>query len=146
LPRKTLTARSTVGSSTRVRRGVIAIIQQGRVYLMIRRAAHIAKGGHWCFPGGHLEPGENSREAIQRELKEELGIETVPVERLGSVRVLDPGYILAVWRVKHLTGRLCPAPQEIADLRWLLPNQIRAIQPGLPSTQDVVDMLEAWRM
>jgi mutator protein MutT len=110
---------------------------------VIRRAAGIAKGGYWCFPGGHLEPGETSRQAIQRELAEELGIRIRPIQRVGSIRVLDSKYILAVWRVEHTSGEFHPAKQEIAEIRWLLPEEVRAIEPGLPSTARVMDMLEA---
>ncbi len=127
----------------RVRRGVIGIISRGMRYLVIRRAGGIAKGGRWCFPGGHLEPGETSRQAIQRELAEELGIRVMPVKRVGSVRVIDSNYILAVWRVEHTAGEFHPAEQEIAEIRWLLPDEVRTIQPGLPSTARVMDMLEA---
>ena len=130
-------------SSKHVGRGVIAIIKHGPRYLTIRRADRVAKGGYWCFPGGHVEPGENSRRAVRRELEEELGIEVLPVERLGSVRVLDPQYILAVWRVEQASGELRPATEEIADVRWLLAHEVRAIEPGLPSTQRVMDMLES---
>ncbi len=126
----------------RVGRGVIGIIAREGRYLVIRRAAGIAKGGYWCFPGGHLEPGETSRQAIQRELAEELGICVRPIQRVGSVRVLDSKYILAVWRVEHTSGEFRPAKQEISEIRWLLPEEVRAIQPSLPSTARVMDMLE----
>ncbi|UCC29708.1 MAG: NUDIX domain-containing protein, partial [Phycisphaerales bacterium] len=76
----------------RVRRGVIGIISSGPAYLVIRRAPGIPMGGYWCFPGGHVEPGETPRQAIKRELAEELGITVVPTERVGSVRV-DAQYV-----------------------------------------------------
>ena len=69
----------------RVRRGVIGIIASGSAYLMIRRAPGVARGGYWCFPGGHVEPSETSRQAVQRELVEELGIDVVATQRVGSV-------------------------------------------------------------
>lgn len=51
------------------------IVEGGRVLLSQRKAgAHLE--GKWEFPGGKVEPGEDPREALRRELVEELGIET----------------------------------------------------------------------
>lgn len=127
----------------RIRRGVIGILSRGARFLMIRRAPGLVRGGCWCFPGGHVEPGETPRMAIRRELAEELGIEVVPLRRLGSVRLPDVGYVLAVWRVRHVAGTFVPAAEEVADTRWVLADEIRSIQPGLPSNERVFHMLGA---
>ena len=124
-----------------MRRGVIGILTRGSDYLMIRRAPGVVKGGYWCFPGGHVEAGETSRQAIRRELAEELGIEVVPVECVGEVRVVDSGYILAVWRVDPIVRSFRLAEAEIAEARWLSPAGIRAITPSLPSNERVLGML-----
>ena len=43
--------------------------------LFLRRANYIRQfGGKWCFPGGHIDNNETSKDAIIRELKEETGI------------------------------------------------------------------------
>ncbi|MCQ8831784.1 NUDIX hydrolase [Streptomyces malaysiensis] len=34
--------------------------------------------GHWALPGGHVDPGESSREAATRELAEETGVHVTP--------------------------------------------------------------------
>ncbi len=125
----------------RVRRGVIGILRKGSDLLVIRRAEGIAKGGCWCFPGGHVERGETPRRAVQRELAEELGIAVEPIERRGSVRVSDSNHILAVWTVRHVGGRFRLAHHEIAEMRWLSPAGIRSIQPNLPSNKEVLAML-----
>jgi 8-oxo-dGTP diphosphatase len=60
-----------------VRVGVAVIVRQGPMVLMgLRKGAHGA--GTWSLPGGHLEPGEDIKEAAARELGEETGIELSP--------------------------------------------------------------------
>lgn len=125
----------------RVRRGVIGILSRGATYLLVRRAPGIVRGGSWCFPGGHVERGETPRRAIQRELTEELGIKVAPTQRLGSLRLADLKYVLAVWRVDHTGGRFQLARDEIAEAQWLTPQQIRVLRNGLPSNERVLEML-----
>ena len=60
-------------------RGIV--IRNGQV-LMVR---HENDGtGHWCLPGGGMEPGETPEECIVREVREECGI-AVEVVRLLTV-------------------------------------------------------------
>jgi 8-oxo-dGTP pyrophosphatase MutT (NUDIX family) len=40
-----------------------------RAFLLLNYA-----GGHWDFPKGHVEPGENEEETARREIREETGI------------------------------------------------------------------------
>src|SRR5712671_345295 len=55
------------------------LIEGGRVLLSQRKAGtHLA--GAWEFPGGKILPGEDPRDALSRELREELGIETTTGE------------------------------------------------------------------
>ncbi len=124
-----------------MRRGAIGILARGGRYLAIRRAAHVRKGGCWCFPGGHVEPGENSRATVERELREELGIDVLAVLRLGSVRV-GQEYVLAVWLVQPIGGALNINPAEISEAKWLSADDIRGCRPALASNEHVLEMLE----
>ncbi|MFQ5495788.1 MAG: NUDIX domain-containing protein [Phycisphaerae bacterium] len=127
----------------RVRRGAIGVLSRDGAYLMIRRAAGVAKAGLWCFPGGHVERGETPREAVRRELAEELGLVVEPFERVGSVRVPDSRHVLAVWRVRRIGGEVRPARDEVADVRWLRPADIRRMDQSIASNEQVLRMLEA---
>ena len=55
---------------------VAAVLQRadGRL-LMHQRPVNKHHGGLWEFPGGKVEPSENTKEALARELEEELAIE-----------------------------------------------------------------------
>lgn len=127
--------------TARVRRGAIGVLRRGPRYFMVQRAAGVPKGGFWCFPGGHVEAGETSRDAVKRELSEELGIEVETVERVGAVRILDTNHVLAVWIVKRIGGEFRPAASEIAEARWLTAEEIRRIPRSIPSNERVLEML-----
>ena len=123
------------------RLGVIGVLRQGERYLLVERAAGLSNAGSWCFPGGHVEPGETSREAVVRELREELGIEVEPVALLGPVRVQSPRYRLDTWTVRLVSGELRAQPDEIAAWAYLTLDEIRAHPRGMPSNAQVLALL-----
>ena len=50
-----------------------------RYFLLLHYPAINRKGGHWEFPKGHVEAGENEEETMRREIKEETGIEDLKI-------------------------------------------------------------------
>ena len=56
--------------------------------LLLRRSDN----GHWCLPGGRMEPGESVVDAARREIREETGFE-VSLGRLVGV-YSDPSFMV----------------------------------------------------
>ena len=74
----------------------------------------------WEFPGGKIEPGEGSEEALVRELNEELGIGAVIGRRVAQIRhkYRNGGTIdLQFFVVREFDG---PLQNKIFnDMRWV---------------------------
>ncbi|MCD4739825.1 NUDIX domain-containing protein [archaeon] len=49
--------------------GAVVFIENPRKYLILQY-----EGGHWSFPKGKIEPGENLQETARREILEETGL------------------------------------------------------------------------
>jgi 8-oxo-dGTP diphosphatase len=62
-----------------------SLVRPTRVLAARRRNVPLAEGP-WEFPGGKVEPGETHREALVRELREELGIEAVIADEIDEPR------------------------------------------------------------
>ena len=58
-----------------MKRVVAALIVKNGKILVCQRTRHQVMPLKWEFPGGKIEYGEEPREALRRELEEELGIE-----------------------------------------------------------------------
>ena len=90
----------------------------GRV-LITQRLADDTLGGYWEFPGGKVEPGEELKAALKRELAEELGVEAeigVEIHRIIHAYP-DRDVRLYFFAARIVSGE--PQKLEVADLRWV---------------------------
>ncbi len=98
---------------------------EGRV-LLSRRPAHAHQGGLWEFPGGKCEAGEDGRQALGRELAEELGIAVTAAEPLIQVRHRYPDrhVLLDVFEITGFEGT--PTGRENQPLVWVGTEELPA--------------------
>jgi 8-oxo-dGTP diphosphatase len=61
------------------------ILKNGKV-LVCQRTRHQSMPLKWEFPGGKIEDGEQPRDALRRELEEELGIDAQIGEEVARIR------------------------------------------------------------
>jgi len=61
------------------------IVKDGKV-LVCQRTRHQTMPLKWEFPGGKIEEGEQPRDALRRELEEELGIDATIGDEMARIR------------------------------------------------------------
>jgi len=121
----------------------LALVQVGpdgkKRLFVARRAPGRRHGGLWELPGGQVEPGESEKEALVREIREELSIEVALEESIGAATVSAGafGVRMVVWvaRSHHGTPTLIDHDQKA----WLTAAELDAVSwapadiPHLPA-------------
>ncbi|MCX5514484.1 8-oxo-dGTP diphosphatase MutT [Kaistia algarum] len=104
-----------------------ALVDADNRILIAQRPEGKALAGLWEFPGGKVDPGERPEDALIRELREELGIETktaclAPLtfasHAYPEFHLLMPLYVCRRW-----TG--IPESREGQALKWVRAKALR---------------------
>jgi len=104
-----------------------AVLVRDGTVLAARRGPGRSMAGYWEFPGGKIEPGESPREALVRELREELRCE-VSVE--GLVETTSHAYDFATVQLTTFFAAIEygePQAIEHAELRWIPVADLRSV-------------------
>lgn len=119
---------------------VAALIQEGdRVLLDRRHEGPLA--GHWEFPGGKVEPGETGKQALRRELIEELGVEaSVGREVARSTDVSRDVEITLVLYEAVLRGQ--PRAVDVEIIRWFSLHELDDL-PMPPADRPLVEAIKS---
>jgi 8-oxo-dGTP diphosphatase len=120
---------------------VAGVIARGDRVLLTQRSPSRDYPMHWECPGGKIEQGEGPRQALRRELAEEIGLLDVGVERMPffeTALVLEGKVVVlafyrveasAVWRpmLKDVEGAGWFTRQEMLGL-LLIPGNVRLLE------------------
>ena len=114
----------------------------GRVLLTQRpEGSHLA--GTWEFPGGKREPEEGDREALARELAEELDVQADIGTLVAEIEHAYERFVVHLRLFAAVIRAGTPRAVEVADLRWVRVDEMRAL-PMPPADGPLIDALEAY--
>jgi len=113
-----------------------ALIIEGGKILVTQRKKDSPHGFLWEFPGGKVKEGEEPREALRRELMEELDVEAEVGMIFDVVFHSYPEYpiLLLVFRCRVEKG--LPKPIGCHDLRWVTLRELEKL--AMPPADDPV--------
>ena len=124
-----------------MKRVVAALIfKQGNI-LICQRTRHQTMPLKWEFPGGKIEDGEQPRDALHRELDEELGIDAEIGEEVTRLRHEYPGggaVELRFFNVREYAREL--ENKIFKDIRWVAPAELPAydfLEADIPIVRDI---------
>lgn len=123
--------------------GVGAIIMNGDNVLLVRRANPPLQG-QWSLPGGLVETGETTQEAVVREVLEETGLQIAPVKLVEVFeRILrdDQGQVeyhfVLIDYLCRVTSGDAHAASDVTDVRWAKLDELASLAVA-PETCGVI--------
>lgn len=116
---------------------VAALILNGAGQVLAVKCPEHKHAGGWEFPGGKIEPGEASRDAVAREILEELGVRVEVDELLHTVEWDYPAFHLSMqcYPCRMRGGEL--RLNEHSEARWLSMAELNSVD-WLPADVDVL--------
>jgi 8-oxo-dGTP diphosphatase len=127
--------------SVRCIRVVSAVVERQGRYLITQRSSHGILAGLWEFPTARVLAGETDEAALQREIRERIGVE-ISVGPLTARRThFYVGYSLerVLYDAQILPDQE-PRPLRVGDLRWVAAQELESY-PFAPADQATMDSI-----
>jgi 8-oxo-dGTP diphosphatase len=116
----------------------LCMIYRGEELLLQNRVKTDWRG--YCFPGGHVEPGESIVDSVVREMREETGLSVKNLRLCGIKQFpIDGGrYLVFFFKTDQFEGELTSS--EEGKMAWIP----RAVLPKLNLVSDFMQMLQVF--
>lgn len=118
---------------------VAAILHHDGAYFATQRGYGEFEG-MWEFPGGKIEPGESSEDALKREIQEELGVDIIIEKLLCTTEYDYPLFHLKLhcYLCNIVSGEI--VLREHKSAQWLTVDTLNSVE-WLPADKEVIEKL-----
>ncbi len=116
----------TDGEEKRMTEVVAALIWSNDRFMICQRPEHKARGLLWEFVGGKVEPGESKKQALIREVREELGVTLTVQDEFMDVVHEYPDITVHLTLFNAFIAYGTPILFEHKAFRWIRPEEIPA--------------------
>ncbi|MFQ5817473.1 MAG: NUDIX hydrolase [Terriglobia bacterium] len=134
--------------------GVGGVVVRAGAVLLVERASEPLKG-QWSLPGGAVELGETLVEAVQRELREETGLEVKVLDIVEVFERISPPveaaargrpryhYVLIDYLCEPVSGT-ARAGSDVSAVAWARPEELARYQLTAKATAVIQKALQLY--
>ncbi|MBP8625232.1 MAG: NAD(+) diphosphatase [Syntrophorhabdaceae bacterium] len=122
----------------RISPAIIVLIEKEKKILLAKSVRF--KEDIYSILAGFVEPGETLEDAVEREVKEEVGIKVKDIRYFGSQPWPFPDSLMIGFVARYKSGRISIDKEEIVDARWFSPDNL----PNIPGNISIARRMIDW--
>jgi NAD+ diphosphatase len=116
---------------------IIALVQRDGEILLARSRHFLSN--MYSILAGFVEPGESLEEAVEREIKEEVGIEVKDIRYFGSQNWPFPHSLMIGFTATYAGGEISVDGSEIEDAGWFTTDNFPSIPGKISIARKLID-------
>lgn len=123
-----------------IRVGSAVIIENNKGEILLAKSNKEPVKGYWVIPGGGIKFGEKIRDAVIREIKEEIGLDIKLTNFVTTYELIVPGKEHRIifyhkGKVKHGEPKFS---DDVSRVIWIKPNDIKKLNKVAYTVIDVL--------
>ncbi len=115
---------------------IVAVRDEGKI-LLAQHPQH--KGGMYTVIAGFVEVGETLEQCVEREVKEETGVNIKNIRYFGSQPWAFPTNMMIGFLADYDSGDIQPDYTELADVKWFTPEEMPVVAPKGTIARALID-------
>jgi NAD+ diphosphatase len=116
---------------------MIVAVRRGR-RILLARAPRFPEGLYSVL-AGFVEPGESMEECVQREVREEVGVEVKSIRYFGSQSWPFPNSLMVAFTAEYAGGEIRIDGEEIVEAGWFEADSLPAIPDRISISRKLID-------